>query len=107
MKYPKRGSIRSAYQNIHRTTFRTEKKEWETFKEQCQKLKVTTCLVIRQLTGDWTRAQRHTENENTKTGQRWVWHKESMTLYNPIYLKEGNRDIRETLLETTKKQTKQ
>jgi hypothetical protein len=73
---------------------------WQEFKKETKSLNLTTCLVYRALIRQWIDAVRHplcpTKMKNTKSPfgilrdeheEQWIYHKPSMTLYDPKHLK--------------------
>ena len=97
----------SAYQNICRTTVRMDAELWSEFKKETKALNLTTCLVYRALIRQWLDGVRgkirHTKTENAKRlagilrdthnhileekGERWVYCRQTMTLYDPRSLR--------------------
>lgn len=90
----------TAYRKVIKTSIRMDYDLWQEFKKETKTLNITTCLVIRGLIHEWIDEVRSefspTKMKNTKSPfgilrdehvERWIYHKPSMTLYNPKHLK--------------------
>ena len=97
----------TAYQKTIRTTVRMDAELWLEFKTETKALNLTTCLVYRALIRQWIDGVRgkirHTKTENAQRlerilrdthnhileekGERWIYYKPSMTLYDPKFLR--------------------
>ena len=97
----------TAYQNVTKTSIRMDADLWLEFKKEVHSVNLTTCLVIRALIRNWIEAFRGkfspTETENAQRldrivrdthnrileekGERWIYYKPSMTLYDPKFLR--------------------